>query len=144
MGEIPRRHTCDDANVSPPLEFTGVPQAAETIALIMEDPDAPGGRVILHWTFWNVAAAETHLDEEVNIPSVGGREGKTYGGPCPPDGEHRYFFYAYAVDTVLELAAGSSVEELRAALKDHTLAETEMYGTYCRPNVEGLPCVDPM
>lgn len=143
MGDIPRRHTCDDANVSPPLAFSNVPAAASTLALIMEDPDAPSG-TINHWTFWNVPAAKTELAEAVNIGNEGGREGNNYGGPCPPDGEHRYFFYAYAVDSELTLAAGAGVAEMRQALIGHVIEEAEMYGVYCRPNVPPLPCPDPV
>ena len=144
MGDIPRKHTCDDAanNVSPPLTFTDVPTNASTLALIMEDPDAPSG-TINHWTFWNVPASTTELPEDVDIVARGGREGNNYGGPCPPDGEHRYFFYAFAVDSNLTLAEGSDVAQMRAALDGHVVANAEMYGVYCRPNQPPLPCVDP-
>ncbi|HEX9816284.1 MAG TPA: YbhB/YbcL family Raf kinase inhibitor-like protein [Candidatus Thermoplasmatota archaeon] len=143
MGDIPRRHTCDDANVSPPLTFANVPANASTLALIMEDPDAPSG-TINHWTFWNLPTTKTGLPEAVNIANEGGREGNNYGGPCPPDGEHRYFFYAYAVDSELALAAGAGVPEMRQALEGHVVEEAEMYGLYCRPNVPPLPCADPV
>jgi Raf kinase inhibitor-like YbhB/YbcL family protein len=142
MGDIPRRHTCDDANVSPTINFTYVPGQAATIALIMEDPDAPSGTV-LHWTFWNLPANATALQEDVDIAALGGREGQTYRGPCPPDGEHRYFFYAFAVNGTLALQAGASVSELRSALDGRILAEATMYGLYCRPNQPPLPCLDP-
>lgn len=139
-GEIPTRHSCDDENVSPPLTFENVTQNAETLALIMEDPDAPSGTV-LHWTFWNVAANQTTLPEDVDIAALGGREGQSYRGPCPPDGEHRYFFYGYAVDGTLDLAAGSSVDELRSALNGSAIDEAEMYGTYCRPQAPAVGCL---
>ncbi len=145
MGDIPRKHTCDDTanNVSPPLSFANVPANASTLALIMEDPDAPSG-TINHWTFWNLPKNKTELAEAVNIATEGGREGNNYGGPCPPDGEHRYFFYAYAVDSELTLAAGAGVAEMRQALSGHVVDEAEMYGLYCRPNVPPLPCADPV
>lgn len=143
MGDIPRRHTCDDANVSPPLSFANVPVNASTLALIMEDPDAPSG-TINHWTFWDLPKTKTQLPEAVHIPQEGGTEGNNYGGPCPPDGEHRYFFYAYAVDGELSLPSGSSVDELRQALDGRVASEAEMYGLYCRPNAPPVPCVDPM
>ena len=143
MGDIPRRHTCDDANVSPPLAFSNVPASAATLALIMEDPDAPSG-TINHWTFWNLPPTKSELPEAVNIADEGGREGNNYGGPCPPDGEHRYFFYAFAVDAELTLAAGAGVDEMRQALEGHVVADAEMYGLYCRPNVPPLPCPDPI
>jgi Raf kinase inhibitor-like YbhB/YbcL family protein len=145
MGDIPRKHTCDDSanNVSPPLTFSGVPQNASTLALIMEDPDAPSG-TINHWTFWNLPRTKTELRERVDIVKEGGVVGNDYGGPCPPDGEHRYFFYAYAVDGNLTLASGAPVNEMRQALKGHVVAEAEMYGLYCRPNQPPVPCLDPI
>lgn len=141
--DIPTRHSCDDANVSPPLTVQNVTSEAETLALVMEDPDAPSGTV-LHWTFWNVPANQTELPEDVDIPALGGREGQPYRGPCPPDGEHRYFFYAYAVNGTLDLESGASVDELRAALEDHAVDDAEMYGTYCRPQAPAVGCLVPV
>lgn len=129
--DIPTKYSCDADNVSPPLRFANVSGAARTFALIMEDPDAPSGTV-LHWTFWNVPANEIELPEDVDVPALGGREGQEYRGPCPPVLEHRYFFYGYAVDAVLELAEGASVSELRAALASHTVATDDFYGLYSR------------
>jgi Raf kinase inhibitor-like YbhB/YbcL family protein len=141
-GEIPTRHSCDGENVSPPLRFDGVSVDARTVALIMEDPDAPSGTV-LHWTFWNLPTNRTDLQEDADIASLGGREGQDYRGPCPPDGEHRYFFYGYAVNGTLDLEAGESVEDLRAALANRTVQEASMFGTYCRPQVMVVGCVAP-
>ena len=81
------------------------------------------------------------MDAAKTLRNSFGRDG--YGGPCPPDGEHRYFFYAYAVDAQLPLAAGADVTALRDALEGHVVAEAQMYGLYCRPNQPPLPCVDP-
>lgn len=131
---IPSKYTCDGENVSPPLEFENVPPNPPTFALIMEDPDAPSGTV-LHWSFWNLPSNVTTLDEAADLGEEGARQGQTYRGPCPPVGEHRYFFYAFAVDRALELAEGSGVEELRSALEGHTVAESEMFGTYFRPQL---------
>lgn len=140
-GEIPTRHTCDDdTETSPPLTFQNVTPQAESLALIMEDPDAPSGTVI-HWTFWNVPANQTDLPEDVDIPALDGREGQEYRGPCPPDGEHRYFFYAYAVNGTLDLESGASADELRAALDGRTVDQAEMYGTYCRPQAPTVGCL---
>lgn len=133
---IPREYTCDGENVSPSLNFTGFPSATVSFALIMEDPDAPSGTV-LHWTFWNVPKSANMLPRAADVDQLGGREGRTYRGPCPPVGPaHRYFFYGYAVDANLELATGASVTEMRDALKGHVLAEHSFYGLYSRL---GLP-----
>lgn len=139
---IPTKHSCDGENVSPALVYANVTADAKTLALIMDDPDAPSGTV-LHWTFWDVPANETSLEEDVDIAALGGTEGQPYRGPCPPDGEHRYFFYAYAVDGTLGLESGASVDELRAALDGRTLQEAQMFGTYCRPQAPVAGCVLP-
>jgi hypothetical protein len=142
-GQIPTKYSCDGDNVSPPLRIQNVSAQAETLALIMDDPDAPSGTV-LHWTFWDVPANQTDFGEAVDIAAMGGREGQTYRGPCPPDGTHRYFFYAYAVNGTLDLEAGSSVEELRAALDGRTVQAASMFGTFCRPQVMVIGCIAPL
>lgn len=133
-GAIPRKHTCDADNVSPPLSFKNAPGNATGVALIMEDPDAPSGTV-LHWTFWNLPINVTDLPEKADLDSSGAREGREYRGPCPPVGTHRYFFYAYATDRALDLQAGASVSELRSALRGHVASEAQVYGTYTRPQL---------
>jgi Raf kinase inhibitor-like YbhB/YbcL family protein len=113
---IPRGYTCDGANVSPPLEWTGVPKTAKTIAIITDDPDAPAGTWV-HWVLYNLPAEglglieNTPQTETLNGGGVQGKNdfGKTgYGGPCPPSGTHRYFFKFYALDSELTLRSGAT------------------------------------
>jgi Raf kinase inhibitor-like YbhB/YbcL family protein len=134
-GTIPVRHTCDGEDVSPPLAFGGVPAAARSLVLVVDDPDAPVGDWV-HWVVWNIAP-ETRLVGEGNVPA-GGSQGRNgwgrngYGGPCPPSGTHRYFFKLYALDTTLPLAPGSSKRELERAMEGHVLARGELVGRYGR------------
>lgn len=131
---IPRRHSCDGDNVSPPLAFAKWPPAASHLALIMEDPDAPFGTV-LHWTFWNLPVNATDLPVAADVKASGADEGRAYRGPCPPAGLHRYFFYAYATNGTVEADPEGGAAALRAALDGRTLARAEMYGTYFRPSL---------
>lgn len=135
---IPRQYTCAGVNISPPLEWSGVPKAAKTIAIIVNDPDAPSGDWV-HWVLYNVPADNIGFVE--NVPATetlkaGGFQGKNdfgkvgYGGPCPPAGTHRYFFKLYAVDTELPLKAGATWAELQTALDDHVVAQGQLMGTY--------------
>ena len=130
---IPRKFTCDGDNVNPPLAFSGVPEGTKGLALIMDDPDAPRG-LWVHWTVWNILPQTTEILE--NSRFEGAIEGTTsfgkpgYGGPCPPDREHRYFFKLYALDTVLSLDKSSTKEELERAMEGHILSRTELIGLY--------------
>jgi len=134
-GKIPSEYTCDGENVNPKLLVEGIPAAAKTLALIVDDPDAPG-RVWLHWTVWNIPSTETTINK--NSLPAGAVEGVTdfgksgWGGPCPPSGEHRYFFKVYALDTKLALTPGASLSELEAAIKGHILDKAELVGVYSR------------
>jgi hypothetical protein len=131
---IPQEHTCDGADEPPPLQWDGVPAAAETLALIVDDPDAPDPeapqRTYVHWVVYDVPASATSL--------AGGREGKNdwnrtgYGGPCPPIGRHRYFFKLYALDTRLGNLGEPTKAELEEAMRDHVLEQAELMGTYER------------
>ena len=118
---IPRQYTCDGVNVSPPLEWSGVPKSAKTVAIIAEDPDAPAGTWV-HWVLYNLPAENIGMVE--NLPATdnlkaGAFRGKNdfekiaYGGPCPPSGTHRYFFKIYALDIDLPLKAGATRVEVR-------------------------------
>jgi Raf kinase inhibitor-like YbhB/YbcL family protein len=134
-GAIPRRHTCDGENLSPPLEWVGVPDGASSLALIVDDPDAPAG-VWVHWVLWNIPADRSALFE---ANRGGGVEGSNdfrrtgYGGPCPPRGAtHRYFFKLYALDTSLNLKPGASKRDLERAMQGHILAEGRLMGVYRR------------
>jgi Raf kinase inhibitor-like YbhB/YbcL family protein len=137
---IPRGYTCDGANVSPPLEWTGVPKSAKTIAIIADDPDAPSGTFV-HWVLFNLPAAglglieNTPQTETLNGGGVQGKNdfGKTgYGGPCPPSGTHRYFFKFYALDIELPLQAGATKDEVEKAMEGHVVAQAQLMGTYSR------------
>ena len=137
---IPRKYTCDDQDISPPLEWSDPPQGTQSFALIADDPDAPVGTWV-HWLLYNLPAATRALAEAVPLDAEltdGSRHGRnswgrpSYGGPCPPGGTHRYFFKLYALDTEPELAAGASKEELLQAMEGHILATTETMGTYTR------------
>lgn len=138
---IPRQYTADGKDVSPPLRWTDPPAGTKSFALICDDPDAPRGTWV-HWVLFNLPADRRTLDEAVPTqPELadGVRQGKNdfrkigYGGPAPPAGKpHRYFFHLYALDTVLDLAAGATKDQLVAAMKGHTLAGGDLMGRYGR------------
>jgi len=136
---IPRLHTCEGADLSPPLEWSGVPASALSFALIMDDPDAPGG-TWNHWLLYDIPAEWHTLPQgfQLSKPSVSGANdfGKIgYGGPCPPKGRgaHRYFFRLYALDAhTLGLAPGVKRGELDRALKGHVLGEARYMGKFER------------
>jgi hypothetical protein len=131
-GIIPAQYTCDGAEVSPPLHIEQIPDGAASLAMKVEDPDAPGGTFI-HWLVWNINPA---ADIEAGaLPGISGKNsaGKTgYHGPCPPSGRHRYYFHIYALDAKLELPAGAEAEEFEHALEGHVIAEGSIMGYYER------------
>lgn len=133
---IPTKYTCDDQDISPPLRWSDPPQGTQSFALIADDPDAPVGTWV-HWVIFNLPAETRDLPEQAGLPGDS-RDGKNswgrtgYGGPCPPSGTHRYFFKLYALDAMLDLAAGADKEQLLQAMESHTLAQTELMGTYSR------------
>jgi Raf kinase inhibitor-like YbhB/YbcL family protein len=134
-GHIPVIYSCEGDDINPPLEFSHFPQGTVTLALIMEDPDAPGG-TFTHWIEWNISPNEA-IGEGSN-PGISGTNGagKTgYKGPCPPNGTHRYFFRIYALDKSLELSPGASKEELVEAMDGHILASAELMGKYQKKKV---------
>jgi Raf kinase inhibitor-like YbhB/YbcL family protein len=132
---IPARHTCDGSDTSPALVIAKVPPAAQTLALIMDDPDAPVGTWV-HWVVWNIPA-QTREIPEGGLPTQA-IQGKNswprtgYGGPCPPSGTHRYFFKVYALDTMLHLGNSTTKAVLERAMVGHILAKGELMGTYKR------------
>ncbi len=139
-GMIPRQYTCDGEDISPPLAWRGVPENAQTLALIFDDPDAPMGTWV-HWVLFNLPASENGLPEGVPPTKElknGARQGRNdfqrigYGGPCPPGGTHRYFFKLYALDKVLDLAPGATKAELLRAMEGHLLAQGQLMGRYRR------------
>ena len=139
---IPQRYTCEGDDVSPPLVFDGVPTAAASLALIVEDPDAPDPaapkRVWVHWVMYNLPPATKELRESVRMTDLptGARVGKNdwskagYGGPCPPIGRHRYFFKLYALDIVLPDLELPTKAALEKAMQGHVIAEAILMGTY--------------
>ncbi len=135
QGSIPARYTCDGGDASPPLVVENVPAGARSLALIVDDPDAPAGMWV-HWVLWNIPASTREIHED-SVPA-GGVQGKNdwgrnrYGGPCPPSGTHRYFFKLYALDTALNLDAVANKKSLERAMAGHVLARAELVGTYRR------------
>ncbi|HEY2800858.1 MAG TPA: YbhB/YbcL family Raf kinase inhibitor-like protein [Chthoniobacterales bacterium] len=130
-GEIPAKFTCKGAGENPPLQMQGVPRAAKSLVLTVEDPDAPGG-LFSHWLVWNISPSLTKIAEN-SLPAaaVQGRNdfGKSgYGAPCPPSGTHRYFFRILALDRKLTLEAGAKRAALDQALRGHILARGEIMG----------------
>jgi hypothetical protein len=141
---IPSRYTCDGADLSPPLAWAGTPAGAGSLALIVEDPDAPGG-TFTHWVLYDLPAEIRALPEGVprsaTLSDLGGaRQGRTsfgdaigYGGPCPPPGPaHHYHFRLFALDAKLGLAPGASRDSLLVAMHGHQLGVTELVGLYAR------------
>ena len=131
---IPSEYTCDGTNVSPQLKITGVPPNTQSLALIVEDPDAPIGTVT-HWIVWNIPPekAQFNKGEKISYPQGITIFGKTgYGGPCPPSGTHRYFFKLYALDTILALVDGSTKEKLVQAMDGHILEQVTLMGKYSK------------
>jgi Raf kinase inhibitor-like YbhB/YbcL family protein len=139
---IPTRYTCEGDDVSPPLQWRGVPIGTKSLALIVDDPDAPDPRAPkmtwVHWVLANLPADSDGLPEGVASQALpeGTVEGLNdwkrtgYGGPCPPIGRHRYFHKLYALDTVLSGLKRPTKAQLEAAIRGHVLAQTELVGTY--------------
>jgi Raf kinase inhibitor-like YbhB/YbcL family protein len=133
--QIPRRHTCDGENISPALSFADIPEGTRSLALIVDDPDAPVG-TFDHWLAWGIDPGAGGLDEGEAAP----REGRNgfgvtgYSGPCPPPGHgpHRYFFRLQALDTDLALQPGAERGELERELAGHVLETAELVGRYQR------------
>jgi Raf kinase inhibitor-like YbhB/YbcL family protein len=131
---IPSKFSCDGANTSPPLQIAEVPSGAKSLALIVDDPDAPSG-LFTHWAVWNIspqinAIAEGSAPKGVQGTNDFGKSG--YGGPCPPSGTHRYYFKIFAVDRELDLPFGAKRGQLDAAMKGHVVAQGELMGRYSR------------
>jgi Raf kinase inhibitor-like YbhB/YbcL family protein len=141
-GSIPAVHTCDGEDVSPPLSWSGVPPETKSLALIVDDPDAPDPaapqRTWVHWVLYNIPADADGLPQGAKPLPPGAREGENdwkrsgYGGPCPPVGRHRYFFKLYALDTPLPDLGKPTKAQLEQAMRGHVLAQAELVGTYQR------------
>lgn len=141
-GNIPVEHTCEGADLSPPLSWSGIPAGTKSLALIVDDPDAPDPAAPrmtwVHWLLYNLPPAAAGLPEGV-VPAAlpaGTREGLNdwkrtgYGGPCPPIGRHRYFHKLYALDTLLPDLERPSKVRLEKAMQGHVLAQAELIGFY--------------
>jgi len=130
---IPAKYTCKGADINSPLHIADVPANAKSLALIMDDPDAPVGTWV-HWLLWNIPPQTTEIKE--NSVPAGAVQGKnswgrsTYGGPCPPSGTHRYFFKPYALDALLSLSSSADKGQLEKAMKGHILTQAELMGTF--------------
>lgn len=131
---IPTEYTCKGEDKNPPLSISDVPQTAQSLALILDDPDAPSG-TWTHWTLWNIPPTTTEIPENWTVPasitegltSFGKQE---YGGPCPPSGIHHYQFKLFALDQTLDLPGNSTVEKLMSAMEGHVLDSALLIGTY--------------
>jgi len=133
---IPGKYTCDGEDVSPPLEWSNVPAETKSFVLICDDPDAipVAGHVWDHWVLYNIPADTSSIAENSSAGTEGMTSfGKTcYGGPCPPNGKHLYFFKLYALDTTIELPAGATKEQVEKVMKGHVLAQAELKEYYDR------------
>jgi len=141
-GEIPTAHTCEGADTSPPLAWSGAPAGTKSFALVVDDPDAPDPKAPrmtwVHWVLFNVPATVTELAEGVSSSGLpaGAVEARNdfartrFGGPCPPIGRHRYFHKIYALDAMLPAGKVADKAALEAAMKGHVLAQAELIGTY--------------
>ncbi|MDD5136225.1 MAG: YbhB/YbcL family Raf kinase inhibitor-like protein [Candidatus Omnitrophica bacterium] len=138
--EIPGKYTCDGEDMSPPLAWAGLPPGTRSIALISDDPDAPGGTWV-HWVAFNISPERKGLPENMPADKIlpdGAVQGVNdshqigYGGPCPPSGVHRYYFKVYALDTKISLEPGAAKKDLEKAMAGHVLAEGQLMGRYKR------------
>ena len=137
-GRIPETYGYDRDNVNPPLEVAGIPDNTESLALIVDDPDAMEGpgETFDHWVVWNAPATKTRVPEDWSPEDDDASEGQNgfgeagYGGPRPPDGEHTYRFRLFALDAELDLDSSASADDLEAAMAEHVLTETQLDGTF--------------
>jgi len=134
-GDIPAKYTCDGDNISPPLKFIGVPQEAQSLALVVSDPDAPSGDWT-HWILFNIDPKIAAINEGV-VPE-GAKQGQNtsgdfkYEGPCPPSGAHRYFFRLYVLDKKIESVSALNKEMFMQIIFGHTIAQAELMRQYER------------
>jgi Raf kinase inhibitor-like YbhB/YbcL family protein len=130
---IPKKYSCDGEDTNPPITIEGTPKEAKSLALVIDDPDAPSG-TFDHWVVWNIPPSTTKIAEN----SVPGTEGlnsarqQGYMGPCPPSGTHRYFFKVYALDKELNLGAKTTKRDLEKVMQGHIIAKGELIGLHHR------------
>jgi Raf kinase inhibitor-like YbhB/YbcL family protein len=142
-GTIPEKYSCDGENISPPIEWRGVPSEAESLVLVCDDPDAGSVDPFTHWVLYNIPANAVRLPESFNDQMESlhwdGTQGRNsfgntrYDGPCPPTGEnHRYFFRMYALDEDLDLPPGMNRDQILHRIEDHVIEHAEMEGRFSR------------
>ena len=133
--QIQAKYTCTGDNVNPPLEFSDIPAQAKSLVLIVDDPDAPSGTWV-HWTIFNMSPSLTHIAEntkpESGIEATTSFGKQSYGGPCPPSGNHRYFFKLYALDTTLPLDKTADKKAIEQAMQGHIVDEAQLIGLYSK------------
>ena len=130
-GKIPEKFTCQGKDVNPELRIEDIPEGTASLALIIDDPDAPS-KTWLHWMVYDIPAG-TNVIEEDSVPGTEGSNDfgkREYGGPCPPSGEHRYYFRAFALDEELGLDEGKTRSEVEEAMKGHVIGNCEMMAKY--------------
>lgn len=136
-GMIPPKYTCDGGEVSPDLRWDEPPVGTQSLVLIVDDPDAPG-QTFIHWLLYDLPPETRQLPEGVDTGEGEGMQGSnsfsqlSYGGPCPPNGTHRYFFKLYALDQPLGLALGATKDQIEVAMEGHILDTAELIGRYSR------------
>ena len=145
-GDMPRQYTCEGDDLAPPLSWGGVPDRTRSLALIVDDPDAPDPAAPkmtwVHWVLLDIPPSATAIPEGGRPLPDGTREGSNdwhrtgYGGPCPPVGRHRYFFKLYALDSLLPDLRKPTKAELERAMQGHVLAQTQLVGTYQKQQVK--------
>lgn len=134
-GSIPTKYTCDGQDINPPLTFSDIPAGTKSLALIVEDPDAPSG-TWTHWIVWNIDPTTSTIDEgflpEGSIEGTNSFSSLGYGGPCPPGMQHRYLFKLYALDSTLDLPKETLREKLLTQIETHKISEAQLTGSYKR------------
>jgi Raf kinase inhibitor-like YbhB/YbcL family protein len=130
---IPSVYTADGNDVNPPLEISDIPEATQTMVLIVDDPDAPAG-TWLHWLVFNIPKNKTVIEENSVPGTLGINDFKKvqWGGPSPPHGKHRYFFKIFALDNKIDMGEGVFLNDIEKAMKDHILDQAELMGVYER------------
>jgi Raf kinase inhibitor-like YbhB/YbcL family protein len=129
-GFIPKKYTCQGENINPGIFIGNIPAGTKSLAIIVDDPDAPDG-IFVHWVVWNIDPA-TPITEN-SVPGMEGTNSfgvRNYNGPCPPSGVHRYFFKVFALDDMLNIKQGVNEHAVQKAMKDHILASGELVGKY--------------
>jgi Raf kinase inhibitor-like YbhB/YbcL family protein len=131
-GLIPKKFTCEGSNINPGISISNVPKKAKSLAMIMEDPDAPMG-TWTHWVVWNMAVKGDIVENSgPGTQGINSSSRVGYIGPCPPSGTHRYFFRVYALDRKLDLAEGATRSDLEREMRGHIVADGELMGKYSK------------